>query len=110
MTGYYRRYLKNYSKRTAPLFSLLSNATDSNTRKPKATNQVSSKMPIKWTDKHRAILNLLIDDLTSSPVMACPDVSLPSIIHTDAPKTAWEQFCTRSKMGRCVLLDMALEP
>ncbi|PIK36051.1 hypothetical protein BSL78_27116 [Apostichopus japonicus] len=92
MTGYYRRYLKDYSKRAKPLFDLLSGPKDlkkvvaprTGRARPKDSNQVPSKTPIEWTSKHQIVLDSLIDDLATAPVMAYPDFSQPFVLHTDA--------------------------
>ncbi|PIK48803.1 hypothetical protein BSL78_14341 [Apostichopus japonicus] len=92
MTGYYRRYLKDYSKRAKPLFDLLSGPKDlkkvvaprTGRARPKNSNQVPSKTPIEWTSKHQIVLDSLIDDLATAPVMAYPDFSQPFVLHTDA--------------------------
>ena len=46
-------------------------------------DQVSFKTPVMWEEKHRQALNVLTDCLTSPPVLAYPDFSQPSILHTD---------------------------
>ncbi|PIK58362.1 hypothetical protein BSL78_04750 [Apostichopus japonicus] len=92
MTGYYCRYLKDYSKRAKSLFDLLSGPKDLKTvvaprtgrARPKDSNQVPSKTPIEWTSKHQIVLESLIDDLATAPVMAYPDFSQPFVLHTDA--------------------------
>ncbi len=97
MTGYYRRYLQDYSKRARPLFDLLVDPRDKDVKQGKinksknqpnkgkgAKGQVPSSTKIKWTPKHQNILNDLIDDLSSAPIMAYPDFSKPFTLHTDA--------------------------
>ena len=55
-------------------------------KKRKQSNkfQVPSKTPVVREEKHKQALNVLIDSLTSPPVMAYSDFSKPFILHTDA--------------------------
>ena len=97
LTGYYRRYLRYYSKRAKPLFSLLTHtehpsSTTKAKRKKKQNvrgkqnsgGQVPSRTPIKWLPSHQKILEDFIEELTNPPIMAFPDFEKPFILHTDA--------------------------
>ena len=99
LTGYYRRYLKDYAKRARTLYDLLKvseaetnkghqkttrKSSRGGKKKGKQNGQAPSSTPISWTSNHQEVLNSLLDDLTSPPVMAYPDFSLPFVLHTDA--------------------------
>ena len=97
LTGYYRRYLRDYSKRVKPVFSLLTQTEHpSSTTKAKrmkkqnvrgkqnSGGQVPSRTPIKWLTSHQKILEDFIEELTNPPIMAFPDFEKPFILHTDA--------------------------
>ena len=94
LLGYYCCYVENFSRITKPIYDLLkpnavstkSDMSHLNPAKRKQSNkfQVPSKTPVVWEEKHKQALNVLIDCLTSPPVMAYPDFSQPFILHADA--------------------------
>lgn len=67
LCNFYRRYIKNFSHIAAPLNRLLKQ----NTR-------------LKWTPECNDAFNTLKDKLTSSPVLAFPDLNRPFRLATDA--------------------------
>lgn len=94
LLGYYRTFIQDFSRIARPLFKLIESPSDpslqcSSTRakiKLKRTNggQLPSKTPVQWTAEHRTVVSRLVDMLTSPPVLAYPDFSLPFVLHTDA--------------------------
>ena len=66
LTGYYRRYIKEYGIICRPPFKAL------------------KKDNFQWTDKHESAFHLLKKVMTSPPVLALPDFSLPFILEVDA--------------------------
>lgn len=95
LLGVYRRSIANFSKIAKPLYDLLnwdkklekaektSNVTKRNTSK-NSNNQRSSNSPIQWTQEHADILNVLIERITSPPILAYPQYTEPFIVNTDA--------------------------
>lgn len=71
LTGYYRRFVKDYSKIAEPLTRLL-----------------SPKIKFTWGDEQQEAFQTLKDKLTSYPVLRRPDFSKPFILHTDASSQA----------------------
>lgn len=69
LTGYYRKFVVNYATLAAPLTELTKN---------NAPNRVS------WTSQCDQAFKALKRLLCSSPVLRCPDFSLPFILQTDA--------------------------
>lgn len=67
LAGYYRRFIRNFAKLSAPLTSLL-----------KANNT------FVWTDSSTVAFNLLKEALTSALVLALPNFDIPFVIETDA--------------------------
>lgn len=60
-----------------------------NMQKPKQAitlkpNQALSSKSVMWTELQKEALNMLIDALTSPPVMAYPEFDKPFALHTDA--------------------------
>ena len=77
LAGYYRRFIKGFSKIVAPLTQL--------TRKDQ---------PFTWTDKCEEGFQELKRRLTSAPIQVIPDVGKP-----------FEVYCDASHLGLgCVLM------
>lgn len=71
LAGYYRRFIKDFSKLTSPLFGLLAKDVEFN-----------------WTDDCQKALNELKNKLVSAPILRGPNWALPFHIHTDASNKA----------------------
>ena len=66
LTGYYRRFIKNYAHITAPLTNLL------------------KRNSFLWDDEARKCFEMLKQIMSSTPVLATPDFSKPFVIECDA--------------------------
>jgi hypothetical protein len=66
LTGYYRRFIKNYGLICRPLYDLL------------------KKVPFLWTETQEAAFCTLKQALISAPVLALPNFSQPFVLETDA--------------------------
>jgi hypothetical protein len=77
--GYYRRFIKDFSKIASPLFTLL-----------------SKDVEYCWTLNCQQAFETIKEKLTTAPVLQGPNWSLPFHIHTDAS----EQVCRRSLRTR----------
>eukprot|EP00253_Pinus_taeda_P018144 PITA_18144 len=71
LAGYYRRFIKDFSKLASPLFSLL-----------------GKDVEFKWTDNCQGALDELKDKLVSALILRGPNWALPFHIHTDASNKA----------------------
>lgn len=69
LTGFYRRFIPNYSKLAVPL-----------------TNVTKEKVPFKWTEVEEEAFNKLKSYLISQPCLILPDFDKPFAICTDASK------------------------
>lgn len=78
-TGYYRRFIKDYSKLTKPLSDLLPPTSQ---KKSKCKDQ--KKKEWRWTTNEQQIFEDLKEILTSPPVLAYPDFTKSFELHTDA--------------------------
>jgi hypothetical protein len=63
---YYRRYVKGFSQLTAPLTDL------------------TKKGAFEWTDEAQGVFNRMKDIMSSCPVLAFPDFTLPFVLECDA--------------------------
>ena len=71
LLGYYRCYIKNFSKTLKPLYDLLKKditqpkLKKTKTSKKKEISQMDSKTAIEWTEQHQLILNKFLNILKS---------------------------------------------
>ena len=90
LLGYYRCYVKDFSKQVKPLYDLLRKDAEVKVmnKKKKTENKSSqkyeSKEPITWLEHHQKILDELLDYLKSPEVIAYPNFDLPFFINCDA--------------------------
>ena len=89
LLGYYRRYIQNFSRVAKPIYDLLVTKVVKNVNRngkegKTKSNQTASSTHISWTSQHQKILDKLIDQLTSPPIMAYPNFNDSFILHTDA--------------------------
>lgn len=68
--SWYRRFIPNFSSIAAPLNKL--------------TSQAKNSPPFHWSSDADKAFHTLKDFLISSPVLSCPDYTLPFQVHTDA--------------------------
>ena len=80
--GYYRRFVRNFSKIAKPLNDLLGGKVQKSKRKGKTKRIVHSEW--KWGDSEQKAFDELRYYLTSPPILSYPDYSKPFILHTDA--------------------------
>jgi hypothetical protein len=69
LAGYYRRFIKNFSKIAKPMTELLQNNT-----------------PYVWLDKCEASFQELKTRLTTTPVLTLPDASKDFVVYCGASR------------------------
>ena len=80
-TGYYRRFVKDYSKIVKPLNDLL---VGHPTTKSAKRRKKRDKVPWEWGPSQQSAFDIIIQKLTSPPVLAYADFTKPFIVTTDA--------------------------
>lgn len=89
--GYNRHFVEGYSKITRPPNSLSIGYYPAKKRgkaykrdRPKNFVHPQAPFDAEWTFECESAFRTLIEKLTSAPVLAFPDPSLPYVLHTDA--------------------------
>ena len=75
--GYYRRFIKTFSKITKPIREVITGLENQSKRAAKKTY-------IEWTDLADAAFDNLKTMCVSTPILAYPDYQLPFTLHTDS--------------------------
>ena len=75
--GYYRRFIKNFSRITKPIREVITGLENLSKRTAKKTY-------IEWTDAAHAAFEHLKTMCVSTPILAYPDYQLPFTLHTDS--------------------------
>ena len=78
LAGYYRRFVKDFSKIAKPLHNI---TKDNNKKKKKSTSRPFLEL---WTEECDVAFNELKLRLTSSPILGYPDFTRSFILETDA--------------------------
>ena len=75
--GYYRRFIKNFSRITKPIREVITGLENQSKRAAKKTY-------VEWTDAANAAFEHLKTMCVSTPILAYPDYQLPFTLHTDS--------------------------
>ena len=75
--GYYRRFIKNFSKITKPIREVITGLENQSKRAAKKTY-------IEWSDAADAAFEQLKAMCVSTPILAYPNYQLPFTLHTDS--------------------------
>lgn len=87
-TGYYRRFVRDYAKIVRPLNDLLKGDLAPRHKGPNRWQRKQSHpLGAEWTPTCQAAFDLIIEKLTSVPVLAFSNWQLPYLLHTDASMT-----------------------
>ena len=75
--GYYRRFIKDFSKITKPIREVITGLENQCKRTAKKTF-------VEWTEAADSAFEHLKKLCTSTPILAYPDYKLPFVLHTDS--------------------------
>ena len=75
--GYYKRFIKDFSKISKPIREVITGLENQSKRTAKKTL-------IEWTEAANSAFETLKELCTSTPILAYPDYQLPFILHTDS--------------------------
>lgn len=102
--GYYRRFIKNFSRKVKPLNQLTSGypPTRKNLKVKNIDQYHNPKDPFgsRWTVACQQAFELMIKELTSAPVLAFANPQLPYTVHTDASTTGLGAALYQEQDGR----------
>ena len=85
--GYYRSYVRDFSRRVKPLYDMLKGKVTKSTKGDKGTKSGQSynaREKIEWKEEHQKILEEMIDYLKSPKVMAFANFDMPFFMNCDA--------------------------
>nr|XP_034195210.1 uncharacterized protein LOC117611386 [Osmia lignaria] len=82
LTGYYRRFIKDYSIKSKPLVQLLGKG-----------------IRFKWTEDQQKSFENLRDELCTQPILQYPDFNRPFIVTTDASDYAIGAVLSQGEIG-----------
>ena len=92
LLGYYRRYIKGFSRKAQPLFDLLKKDTIKSSSKV-----LKDSTSIHWRRQHQKAFETLITAITSPPFLSYPDFDQSFILHVDASTKVWVQDFINTK-------------
>ena len=98
--GYFRIYVKDFSRKMKPVYDLLTQSADKDCKKNKSKK-------IVWSDELQKIISDVVDYLKSPEVIAYPDFALPFIIHCDASQTGLGAVLYQKQGGRLRVISFA---
>ena len=80
--GYYRRFIKDFSKISRPLYELFKGSGSH--KKKKNRRAIVDTKPFDWQERQQTAFDTLIDSCCNAPVLGYADYSKPFTVHTDA--------------------------
>ena len=100
--GYYRNFVKDFSRRMKPVYDLLK--SEGNGKKKGA---LDSRKKILWLPLHQEIVDDLVGYLRSPEVIAYPDFDVPFIVHCDASESGLGSVLYQRQNGKLRVISFA---
>ena len=101
-TGFYRRFVKDYSRIARPLYDLLKLDTKQSV---KGKSRAGQQLP--WEGKHQQSFQELVRLLTTAPVLAYANYTEPCIVHTDASRDGLGAILYQQHEGKLRVISFA---
>ena len=116
LTGYFRKFIKNYSTIAAPLYDALQ-IKDENGHTVNVSKRQSEKKAITITEKEKEAFEKLKLCLVTTPdenpdlgILMMPDFEKPFVLYTDACHEGLGAVLCQEDETKCVLFKKADEP
>ena len=90
--GYYRTYVKDFSRKLKPVYDLLIVKSNKNGVK----TQIDSKVKISWLNEHQKVIEDMVEYLKSRRLFRIPISAATLSFTVMRPKRGWVQFCIRN--------------
>jgi len=91
--GYYRRFIKGFSRIAGPLYDLVAEGS-------KATQKKTANIHDRWTAEQQAAFEKLKIALTTAPVLGYADFTQPFILETDASHEGLSAILSQEQDGK----------
>ena len=98
--GYYRRFIKDFSKISKPIREVITGLENQSKRTAKKTL-------IEWTEVANSAFETLKELCTSTPILAYPDHQLPFILHTDSSSEGLGAILYQKQEGKLRVIAYA---
>ena len=98
--GYYRRFIKNFSKISKPIREVITGLENQSKRTAKKTF-------IEWTEAANSAFEHLKELCVSTPILAYPDYQLPFILHTDSSSEGLGAALYQRQEGKLRVINYA---
>ena len=100
--GYYRNFVKDFSRKFKPVYDLLKVEEGK-----KGKKYLESKRVIKWLPEHQKIIDDVVQYLQSPEVIAYPDFNEPFIVHCDASEIGLGGVLYQKQDGKLRVVSFA---
>ena len=98
--GYYRRFIKDFSKISKPIREVITGLENQSKRTAKKTLK-------EWTEAANSAFETLKELCTSTPILAYPDYQLPFILHTDSSSEGLGAILYQKQEGKLRVIAYA---
>ena len=98
--GYYKRFIKDFSKISKPIREVITGLENQSKRTAKKTL-------IEWTEAANSAFETLKELCTSTPILAYPDYQLPIILHTDSSSEGLSAVLYQKQEGKLRVIACA---
>ena len=98
--GYYRRFIRNFSKIAKPIREVITGLENQSKRSAKKTF-------VEWTEAADSAFEHLKKSCTSTPILTYPDYKLPFVLHTDSSSEGLGAVLYQKKNGKMRVIAYA---